>query len=92
MAATASSTKKPDPLGVRTLVHEASALLGRAVQPGRTVLIGDSHVDVATARAAGTLCLGCSYGLDPVRLRVAGPDRIVDSPDRWLSALRALLA
>ena len=85
-------TKKPDPLGMRTLMHEASALLGRAVELQRTVLIGDSHVDVETARAAGTLCLGCSYGLDPERLRAAKPDVMVDGPDQWLRALRALLA
>ena len=85
-------TKKPDPLGMRTLMREASVMLGREVQACRTVLIGDSHVDVETARAAGTLCLGCSYGLDPERLRTAKPDLTVDKPADWLGALRSMLA
>ena len=28
-------------------------------------MIGDSHVDIETARAAGTRSLGCTYGLSP---------------------------
>ena len=84
-------TKKPHPLGMHTLMQEASAMLGREVQARRTVLIGDSHVDVETARSAGTLCLGCSYGLDPERLRAARPDCIVDKPEHWLNALCAML-
>ena len=86
------ATRKPDPFGMRTLMQEASVMLGRAADPQRTVLVGDSHVDVETARAAGTLSLGCSYGLDPERLRAAAPDAIVDSPEQWLAALRRMLA
>ena len=85
-------SKKPDPLGMHTLMHEAATLLGHEVQASRTVLIGDSHVDVETARAAGTLCLGCSYGLDPERLKKARPDVLVDTPHQWLDALRTLLS
>ena len=84
-------TKKPDPAGLLILMDEASALLGRRVRPERTVLIGDSHVDVETARAAGTLCIGCSYGLDPQRLSAAGPDATVGHPGEWLQAIRNLL-
>lgn len=83
--------KKPHPVGMHTLMREASSLLRREVDPRRTVLIGDSHVDVETARAAGVLCLGCSYGLDPERLRAAGPDMIVDNPAHWLDVLRTML-
>ncbi len=86
------TTKKPDPLGMHTLMHEASVMQERQVLAHRTVLIGDSHVDVETARAAGTLCIGCSYGLDPDRLRAAGPDMTVGKPEDWLEALRRLLA
>ncbi|SDF10037.1 HAD hydrolase-like protein [Terriglobus roseus] len=84
-------TKKPDPEGMQALMEEASRMLGRPVSPQRTVLVGDSHVDVATARNAGVLCLGCSYGLAPQKLREAGPDAMVDSPTKWLDALQALL-
>ena len=39
--------KKPDPLGLRSLMEEAGA------RPDETVMIGDSRVDVETARNAG---------------------------------------
>lgn len=84
-------TKKPDPEGIQALMEEASRMLGRPVSPQRTVLVGDSHVDVAAARNAGILCLGCNYGLAPAKLREAGPDAIVDSPTEWFSALQELL-
>ncbi|AFL88112.1 putative phosphatase [Terriglobus roseus DSM 18391] len=83
--------KKPDPFGMHALIAEASALLGRQVTAARTVLVGDSHVDVETARNAGALCLGCSYGLAPERLREAKPDHIVDTPTEWISGIRRLL-
>lgn len=76
---------------MNALIREATAMLGRQVIAERTVLIGDSHVDVETARNAGALCLGCSYGLAPERLREARPDHIVDSPTEWISGLRTLL-
>ena len=83
--------KKPDPFGMNALIKEATAMLGRQTTAARTVLIGDSHVDAETARNAGALCLGCSYGLAPERLREANPDLIVDSPTEWLNGLRRLL-
>lgn len=85
-------TKKPDTEGIHALMEEASRMLGRTVSPQRTVLVGDSHVDVATARNAGILCLGCGYGLAPEKLREAGPDATVDSPSHWLTALQQLLS
>src|SRR5208282_4205205 len=49
-------TKKPDPLGARTILKE----LGAAAQ--ETLLVGDSEVDVQTARNAGTLAAAVNYG------------------------------
>ena len=49
-------TKKPDPLGAQTILRE----LGAA--PREAVLIGDSEVDVQTARNAGTLAAAVNYG------------------------------
>src|SRR5882762_7263232 len=42
-------TKKPDPLGAETILREFGAA------PAEAILIGDSEVDVQTARNAGTL-------------------------------------
>jgi len=49
-------TKKPDPLGARTILREFGAA------PAEAMLIGDSEVDVQTARNAGTLAAAVNYG------------------------------
>jgi phosphoglycolate phosphatase len=49
-------TKKPDPLGARTILRE----LG--VEPREALLVGDSEVDVQTARNAGMLAAAVNYG------------------------------
>jgi phosphoglycolate phosphatase len=75
------ATKKPDPEGLRTLMIEAGA------RPDETVVIGDSQVDVETARNAGAWCIGCTFGLAPESLSKNPPDVIVDSPADWTEAL-----
>jgi phosphoglycolate phosphatase len=75
------STKKPDPQGLNALMSEAG------VEPGQTVLIGDSHVDVLTARNAGAWAIGCTFGLSPETLETTQPDVLVDSPKDWTIAL-----
>jgi phosphoglycolate phosphatase len=74
-------TKKPDPEGLLALMSEAGAL------PEETVVIGDSQVDVETARNGGAWCIGCTFGLAPESLTVNPPDVIVDSPADWTVAL-----
>ena len=46
-------------------------------------MIGDSHVDVETARAAGVVALGCRYGLSPATLLAARPDLIAERASDW---------
>jgi phosphoglycolate phosphatase len=75
------ATKKPDPEGLQTLMREAGA------QPDETVVIGDSQVDVETARNGGAWCIGCTFGLAPESLSANRPDVIVDSPADWPAAL-----
>lgn len=76
--------KKPDPVGLLALMSEAGA------QAERTVMVGDSDVDVLTARACGAKAVGCLFGLAADRLRVAGPDALVESPEEWMEAIRGL--
>jgi phosphoglycolate phosphatase len=75
------TTKKPDPEGLLALMKEAHA------RPEETVMIGDSHVDVQTARNAGAWCIGCTFGLAPGSLEAIPPDILVDSPADWTAAL-----
>jgi len=75
------AVKKPDPLGLRTLMQEAG------VRPEETVMIGDSEVDVMTARNAGAWSVGCTFGLAPQSLVGTPPDVLVDAPGDWTEAL-----
>jgi phosphoglycolate phosphatase len=76
------NTKKPDPEGLFALMQESGA------RPEETVMIGDSQVDVQTARNAGAWSIGCRFGLAPGSLEVIPPDVLVDSPADWTAALR----
>jgi phosphoglycolate phosphatase len=75
------ATKKPDPEGLLSLMKEANA------KPEETVMIGDSQVDVLTARNAGAWSIGCTFGLAPGSLETIPPDVLVDSPADWTAAL-----
>ena len=75
------ATKKPDPLGLITLMKEAGA------GPRETLMIGDSDVDIRTARNAGAWALGCSFGLAPETLEEVEPDAIADHASAWTQAL-----
>ncbi|MGH9576923.1 MAG: HAD family hydrolase, partial [Terriglobales bacterium] len=70
-------TKKPDPLGLKTLLAEAGT------RPEEAVIIGDSDIDVITGRNAGVWTCGVAYGLVPHTLQNAPPDVQVDSPMEW---------
>ncbi|HET6169165.1 MAG TPA: HAD-IA family hydrolase [Terracidiphilus sp.] len=75
------TTKKPDPEGLFALMQQAGA------RPEETVMIGDSQVDVQTARNAGAWSIGCTFGLAPGSLEAIPPDILVDSPADWTNAL-----
>jgi phosphoglycolate phosphatase len=71
-------TKKPDPLGAHVILREFGAA------PREAMLIGDSEVDVQTARNAGTLAAAVNYGFG-THDRAAHPadiyfDRLTDLP------------
>jgi phosphoglycolate phosphatase len=85
-------TKKPDPTGLLALMAEASALDAEVVPitPAETVMIGDSDVDVLTARNCGAWAIGCAYGLSPHGLAAARPDALANTPAEWPESLRAL--
>jgi len=64
--------KKPHPIGVEALLTETG--VGRA----RTLMIGDSSVDIQTARNAGVSSCGVTYGFAPQTLHDPAPDLLVD--------------
>ncbi|MDW5264336.1 MULTISPECIES: HAD family hydrolase [Acidobacteriaceae] len=80
-------TKKPDPHGLETLIAEASAIAGQTITPAQTIMVGDSHVDILTARNAGAQSIGCTFGLAPQSLVTTPPDDLANTPSDWLTIL-----
>jgi phosphoglycolate phosphatase len=74
--------KKPDPMGLRALMEETGA------GPEETVMIGDSQVDVETARNAGAWSIGCAFGFGAQTILETKPDVLVDRAADWTAALR----
>ena len=64
--------KKPDPMGLFTLMRETN------VTGERTMMVGDSETDVLVGRNAGAWTCGVTYGLSPETLKVSPPDFLLD--------------
>lgn len=64
--------KKPDPIGIEMLLRESG------VARDRTIMVGDSGVDVRTARNANIRACGVSYGFQPEAFVEDPPDLVVD--------------
>lgn len=64
--------KKPHRIGIDTLREVAGA------SPDETWMVGDSYVDVQTARNAGVAACGVTYGFQPDSFREFPPDLLVD--------------
>ncbi len=75
--------RKPDPAGLIRLMQEAGA------NPASTTMVGDSGIDVRTARAAGVEAVGVSWGFDPEGLRAEPPDLLVSSVEALAHRLQA---
>ena len=71
-------TKKPDPLGVKVLLKETG------IAPEESIIIGDSSIDMLTAKNAGIWSCGVTYGLSPETLQQLPGDAMVDSPREWI--------
>lgn len=64
--------KKPHRIGIDRLRDESGAA------PEETWMVGDSYVDVQTARNAGVASCGVTYGFQPETFREFPPDILVD--------------
>ncbi len=66
---------KPDPKGLKSLLAASS------FRSWEAVLVGDSVVDLRTARAAGIAFVGAGWGFEgTTRLRQAGAERVAEQP------------
>jgi len=65
--------KKPDPIGIETLLVESG------VARELTIMVGDSVVDIQTARNANVKACGVTYGFQPDTFEQTPPDIVVDN-------------
>lgn len=73
---------KPDPTGVLNAVHKLGFELRECL------FVGDSDVDIQTARAAGIKSVGVTWGFrGEQELRLAGADQIISYPEELLKLL-----
>ncbi len=78
-----SFPRKPDPASALHILGE----LG--ISPEECLYIGDSNIDMQTARNAGLESIGVSWGFRPVsELIGAGADHIADTPQDILKFLK----
>jgi phosphoglycolate phosphatase len=75
-------TKKPDPLGANTILAELS------IPAGVTMLVGDSEVDVQTARNAGTQAAYANYGFGVYNRDAFPADIYLDRVDELLQVVQ----
>jgi phosphoglycolate phosphatase len=78
--------KKPDPIGITTLMEET------ANHREETWMVGDSGVDVETARNAKVRVCGVAWGFQPESLKTHRPDILVLEPRELLKALERAAA
>jgi phosphoglycolate phosphatase len=75
-------TKKPNPLGVQTILQEIGIAADEAL------IIGDSSIDVLTGRNASLWTCGVTYGFAPHSLEEVPPDVLIETPRELGELLR----
>ncbi len=73
--------KKPDPSGA---IHLCGVV---GVQAHQSIVVGDSTIDVETAKAAGAKSCGVTWGFGGAKVAEAHPDYLIDAPRELLPLL-----
>jgi phosphoglycolate phosphatase len=74
--------RKPHPRGVESVLARCEA------DRSRSLLVGDSPVDLATARAAGIAFCGVLWGFDPAGLCAEAPELVARDPQELGTIIR----
>jgi phosphoglycolate phosphatase len=77
--------RKPDPRHLLRTIHAAEGAAETAI------MVGDSNVDVDTAKAAGVPAVAVSFGYSPVPVSDLGADRVIDHFDGLFEAVESIL-
>lgn len=75
-------SKKPDPVGIKTLLLETN------IERPYATMIGDSNVDIQTARNAGIRACGVSWGFKPESLNDPPADLILSDARQLATSLQ----
>jgi phosphoglycolate phosphatase len=78
------TNKKPQPDGIWRIVEELGGSLPK------TLMVGDSKVDIETARNARVRSCGVSWGFQPDSFKEAQPDFLIDQPEALLPLIDRL--
>ncbi len=78
-------TYKPDAQALLRTVAKAAG------DPGRSVMVGDSITDIATAKAADIHVIAVDFGYTDKPVAELGPDRVISHYDQLFDAVRALV-
>ncbi|MEM8841026.1 MAG: phosphoglycolate phosphatase [Pseudomonadota bacterium] len=79
------AVRKPDP------EHFIETCRRIGADPARSVMIGDTHTDLHTARAAGAPCILTAFGFSAHPLHELAPDVIVAHYDELPAALASIV-
>ena len=74
--------KKPNPVGILQLMSDAGK------EPGQTLMVGDSAVDVQAARNAGVRSCGVLWGFQPESFQLEPPDTVISEPQELLRVVQ----
>lgn len=70
--------RKPDPAGILFCIKQAEKISGTEISPQKTLIAGDSDIDIKAGKAAGIHTLGITGGFCRTsRLRAAHPDILI---------------
>lgn len=88
---TPSVKRKPAPDMVDVAIRELSQRYGREIRKGECVYVGDSEVDLLTAKNAGLECVAVSWGFrDREYLVECGAKTMIDHPDELFAKVDCL--
>ena len=80
--------RKPAPDMVIEAMHRLAKMHDTGISAANCVYVGDSEVDLATARNAGLRCVAVSWGFrDKGWLEECGAECIIDSPEQLINTL-----
>ncbi len=79
------AVQKPDAEALRGTLRRAGG------RPERAVMVGDSHTDIATARAASVPVVAVDFGYTPTPVAAFSPDHVISHYDALPAAVESLL-